>query len=318
MRTQVHQVRLSVLICLFAFFSLQTSSQSISTNNRKFELGLGLGPMFFVGDLGGSAGVGKTFIKDLDLPLTKFSKGVYLTYSPTEFLGIRAGINLGYLEGDDLEAPSKGGAEMDRRERGLNFKTQISEAYGVIEFYPTVFFEKYDGLKGKIRPYFTAGAGLFHFNPQAQDVDGKWVKTHTLRLEGQGMAEYPKNKPYSLTQKNLLAGFGVKYYLSDNLFTGFEVMHRKLFTDYVDDVSLNYYIDPIYFDQYLSAADAEVARRIFYKGSYTFPTTRPYEEYAERGDPSQNDAYFSVILKLGWRLGNPDPRGKQLKCPVFY
>jgi len=318
MRTQVHQVRLSVLICLFAFFSLQTSSQSISTNNRKFELGLGLGPMFFVGDLGGSAGVGKTFIKDLDLPLTKFSKGVYLTYSPTEFLGIRAGINLGYLEGDDLEAPSKGGAEMDRRERGLNFKTQISEAYGVIEFYPTVFFEKYDGLKGKIRPYFTAGAGLFHFNPQAQDVDGKWVKTHPLRLEGQGMAEYPKNKPYSLTQKNLLAGFGVKYYLSDNLFTGFEVMHRKLFTDYVDDVSLNYYIDPIYFDQYLSAADAEVARRIFYKGSYTFPTTRPYEEYAERGDPSQNDAYFSVILKLGWRLGNPDPRGKQLKCPVFY
>jgi hypothetical protein len=279
---------------------------------------MGLGPMFFVGDLGGSAGVGKTFIKDLDLPLTKFSKGVYLTYSPTEFFGIRAGINLGYLEGDDLEAPAKGGAEMDRRERGLNFKTQISEAYAVVELYPTVLFEKYDGLKGKIRPYFLAGAGLFHFNPQAKDVNGTWVKTHPLRLEGQGMAEYPNNKPYSLTQKNLLAGFGVKYYFSESVFTGFEVMHRKLFTDYVDDVSLNYYIDPIFFDQYLSASDAEVARRIFYKGSYTFPTTRPYEEYAERGDPSENDAYFSVTLKLGWRLGNPDPRGKQLKCPVFY
>ncbi|MEO7982520.1 MAG: hypothetical protein ABI688_00435 [Bacteroidota bacterium] len=318
MRTSVPIVRLSVLICLFAFFSLQASSQSITTSNRKFELGLGLGPMFFIGDLGGSAGVGKTFIKDLDLPLTKFSKGVYFNYFPTEFIGIRAGINLGYLEGDDAEAPAKGGAEMDRKERNLNFKTKISEAYAVVELYPTVFFEAYDGLKGKLRPYFLAGAGVFHFNPETKDVDDKWVKTYPLKLEGQGFAAYPDSKPYSLTQKSLIGGFGIKYYLTENLFTGFEIMHRKLFTDYIDDVSNDYYIDPINFDQNLSAADAIVARRLFYRGVYTFPTTRPYEEYAQRGDPKQNDAFFSAILKLGWRLGDTDARSKQLKCPVFY
>ena len=318
MRTNVPTVRLSVLICLFAFFSLQATSQSITTANRRFELGLGLGPMFFIGDLGGNAGVGKTFVKDLNLPLTKFCKGVYLNYFPTEFIGLRVGANLGFLEGDDAEAPSKGGAEMDRKERNLNFKTKISELYGVIEIYPTVFFEAYDGLKGKLRPYFLGGAGLFHFNPEAKDVDGKWVKTHPLKLEGQGFATYPDSKPYALTQKNLMAGFGIKYYLTENLFTGFEIMHRKLFTDYVDDVSHNYYVDPIYFDQNLSAADALVARRIYYKGVYTFPTTRPYEQFAERGDPKQNDAYFSAILKLGWRLGDMDARSKQLKCPVFY
>ncbi|MBK7181466.1 MAG: hypothetical protein IPH89_00265 [Bacteroidetes bacterium] len=78
MRTHVPTVRLSVLISLFAFFSLQSNAQSISTRNGKVELGLGIGPMFFLGDLGGSAGIGKTFIKDLDFPLTKLNKGFYL------------------------------------------------------------------------------------------------------------------------------------------------------------------------------------------------------------------------------------------------
>lgn len=318
MRTHVHTVRLSVLICLFAFFSLQARSQSISTGDRKLELGLGLGPMFFIGDLGGSAGIGKTFIKDLDLPLTKFCKGLYLSYYPAEFIGLRVAGNLGFLEGDDAEAPAKGGAEMDRLERNLHFKTKITEVYAAVEIYPTYFLEQYDGMKGKLRPYLLGGVGMFHFNPEAKDVDGKWVKTHPLSLEGQGFAAYPDSKPYKLTQKNLLAGIGFKYYFSESFYTGFEILHRKLFTDYVDDVSNNYYIDPINFDQNLSAADALIARRIFYRGTYTFPTTRPYEEFAERGDPKENDAYFSGILRLGWRMGKADGRSKQLRCPVFY
>jgi hypothetical protein len=48
----------------------------------------------------------------------------------------------------------------------------------------------------------------------------------------------------------------LKYYVKENMYFGFEVLHRKLFTDFVDDVSHRYYIDPIYFDQYLPAADA--------------------------------------------------------------
>ena len=44
-------------------------------------------------------------------------------------------------------------------------------------------------------------------------------------------------------------GFGFKYYLKENMYVGIEVLHRKLFTDYIDDVSTGY-IDPDYF-QYL-------------------------------------------------------------------
>lgn len=315
MRTHVPNVRLAVLLCLFAFFSFHSSGQSIQTSDGKFELGLGFGPMFFVGDLGGSAGVGKTFVKDLDLPLTKLSKGFYLNVYPAEFIGLRIAGNLGYIEGDDLEAPAKGGAEMDRRERGLNFRSKISEVYGAIEIYPTVLFEQYEGLQGKLRPYILGGVGMYHFNPMVRDNNNQWIYTHPLRLEGQGMAEYPDSKPYKLTQMNLLVGMGVKYYLNDHFYAGFEVLHRKLNTDYVDDVSHNYYIDPIYFDRYLSPADAVTARRLYYRGTYSFPATRPYETFAERGDPGQNDAYFASVLRFGWRFFKTD---KRLKCPVYF
>jgi len=273
--------------------------------------------MFFLGDLGGSAGEGRGFIKDLDVPLTKLCKGLYINYYPAEWLGFRLAGNLGHLEGDDAQAPAKGGAEEDRKYRNLHFRSKLSEVYVAAEIYPTYFFEKYEGLKGKIRPYGLIGVGMYHFNPEARDTDGRWVKLAPLHLEGQGFAEYPDVQPYKLTQMNVLAGFGFKYYFKENAYIGLEILHRKLFTDYVDDVSQDYYIDPIHFDQYLSPAAAQQARRLYYRGTYSFPTTRPYEEFAERGDPSQNDAYFSSILRLGWRINN-DGVSKQLKCPVFY
>jgi len=318
MRTSLLLVRLSVLICFFTLFSSRSNSQSISSPNGKFEIGLGIGPMFFLGDLGGSAGIGRSFVKDLDLPLVKLNKGLYINFYPTEWLGFRIAGNLGYVEGDDSEAPAKGGWEEDRKYRNLHFKSNIQEAYAALELYPTVFFEGYDGLQGKFRPYGIGGVGIFHFNPQAKDVDGKWVDLAPLKLEGQGFAQYPDSKPYELTQMNLLAGAGFKFYLKENLYVGLEVLHRKLFTDYVDDVSHNYYIDPIHFDANLAAPQAAQARRLYYRGTYTFPSTRPYEEFAQRGDPKQNDAYFSSIIRFGWRIGNADPSRKQLKCPVFY
>jgi len=319
MRTSVPTVRAFVLIYFLAFFCQRSNAQSVNFLKGKIEVGVGIGPMFFVGDLGGSSGEGKTFIKDLDLPLTKLSKGAYFNFYPTEFIGLRLAGNIGQLEGDDSQAPAKGGAEMDRRERNLHFRTEIKEAYGAIEIYPTVLLEKYDGLKGKIRPYGIAGIGIYHFDPEARDLDGRWIKLAPLHLEGQGFPEYPFNEPYKLTQKNLLLGGGFKYYITECLYAGFEILHRKLSTDYIDDVSQNYYIDPIYFDAHLPAADAAVARRMYYRGIYSFPATRPYEEFAQRGDPKQNDAYFSSILRLGWRInGGASGELKRLKCPVFF
>ena len=69
MRTIVHSVRTFVLICLLFATTTKAFSQSITTGNGKFEFGLGLGPMFFLGDLGGNKGIGKgTWLKDVMFP----------------------------------------------------------------------------------------------------------------------------------------------------------------------------------------------------------------------------------------------------------
>ena len=324
MRTRVPAVRCFVLICLFTIFSFSSFSQSIGFGNGKYEIGLGVGPSFFLGDLGGTHGQGRTFIKDLNLPLTKMMKGIYLNVYPAEWLGFRIAANLGEIEGFDSIINNHGGAELDRKERNLDFRSKISEAYIAAEIYPTVFFEKFDGLLFKLRPYGLVGLGVFHFNPQGTYIQPNgtttWVDLKPLRLEGQGMAEYPDRKPYSLTQFEIPMGFGLKYYLKEGMYIGFEILHRKTFTDYIDDVSKTY-IDPALFDYYLSPSQAVIAKQMMYKENLYNPSVnRPYIN-EQRGDPTQNDAFFSGIIRFGWRIngGNMSQREKkQLKCPHFY
>ncbi|MEO5945251.1 MAG: hypothetical protein ABIP79_00430 [Chitinophagaceae bacterium] len=325
MRTSVHTVRLTVLIFSLLFFNLNSSSQSLTLANGKIEIGLGIGPMFFLGDLGGSYGKGKTFVKDVDMPLTKVSKGLFLNLYPTEWIGIRLAGNLGYLQGDDAQAPDKGGAERFRLKRNLKFESKISEAYAALELYPTVFFEQYDGLEHKLRPYVVGGVGIFHFNPKGEYVEPggtkRMVELKPLRLEGQGFAEYPDRKEYSLTQKELLIGGGVKYYLTESMYVGFEILHRKTFTDYIDDVSTKY-INPAYFNTNLAPDQVAMARQLYFRENIYNPSVSRVTINEQRGDPKENDAFFSSILRMGWRLNganSPSGRAKQqLKCPVYY
>lgn len=317
MKRIVPIARAIVIILITVSTSFNSFSQSITIRN-KVEVGIGLGPLVFLGDLGGAVGIGRTFIKDIDYPLVKLSKGLFINVAPREWIGFRLAVNTGVLEGDDKEAPNKGGDEVTRLQRNLNFTTRLWEVYGGVEFYPTVFMEQYEDLKGKFRPYGIIGVGVYHFNPKTQDNSGNWVALQPLHTEGQGFPEYPDRKVYKLTQMEMPIGFGFKYYLKENMFIGIEVLHRKLFTDYVDDVSTNY-IDPIYFNQYLSPANAALARQLNYRGTYSWATTRPTSIVGEkRGDPKQNDAYFSTILRLGWRLREMSGAERQLRCPLYY
>ena len=325
MRTSVPPVRLSVLVSLFIISSFHSNAQSISFAHGKLEVGLGLGPSFFLGDLGGNQGKGKTFIKDVNLPLTKLMKGLYVCYYPSEWFGFRLAVNQGVLDGYDSIINNKGTAERLRKQRNLDFKSNITEAYIAAEIYPTVFLEKYDGLLGKLRPYGVAGIGVFHFNPKGQYIEPNgnitWVELRPLHTEGQGFPEYPTRKEYSLTQKDIMMGGGFKFYIKENMYVGFEILHRKTFTDYIDDVSTKY-IDPQYFDAHLSPSQAVIARQVAYREKLINPTLSRRYINLQRGDPTQNDAFFSGLIRFGWRLNgddSPNSRArKQLKCPVFY
>src|SRR5436190_6701466 len=162
MRTHVSLKRhlLPVLFLLITCFS--SKSQSVGFLDGKVELGLNLGPSFFLGDLGGTRGKGKTFVKDVNFPLTKLMKGLYVNFYPAEWLGFRLAANIGRLEGYDSVIDNKGSAERFREQRNLGFRSSLTEAYFAMEIYPTVFLEQFDGLQFKFRPYGVAGLGLYH------------------------------------------------------------------------------------------------------------------------------------------------------------
>lgn len=316
MRTIVHGVRTVVLTVVVLLTTQITHSQVISTFDGRLEIGASIGPFFYLGDLGGNAGKGKGFVKDLNLPLAKLAKGLYVTFYPDEWIGFRVAANQGQLEGADSVIQDKGGEEVNRMIRNLHFRTNIFEAYAAVEFYPTVFSEQYGGLAGKFRPYGLLGLGFFRFNPQGEfkDTDGssKWVSLKPLHLEGQGMVEFPDRPEYSLTQVEIPMGMGFKYYFQENMFLGFEVIHRKTFTDYLDDVSKEY-IDPQLYQQYLQPEAVPIAYQMYNRGygALTRPTIGE-----GRGNPNNNDSFFSTVLRFGWRISS-DRVPRQALCPRY-
>lgn len=325
MRTTVPSVRTLVLICVLLASSLSSFSQSITAGNGKFEIGVGLGPLFFLGDLGGNRGIGRNNLKDVNMPLTRMAKGLFVNIYPTEWLGFRVAVNQGVLEGYDNIIKDKGGDEYFRKKRNLQFQSNMVEAYAAIELYPTVFIEKYDGLLGKFRPYGLAGAGMFKFNPKGQYFDpngsSRWVELKPLRTEGQGLI--PGKEEYQLSSLEIPLGVGFKYYFKENKYVGFEVVHRKSFTDYVDDVSTNY-VDAAIFQQ-LSPELRPMANQLYFREGFVpgaSSTSRVPVVGEQRGDPKDNDSFFSSIIRFGWRLNDknsPDSRAaRQMRCPSFY
>jgi hypothetical protein len=270
------------------------------------EGGFTIGPMVFLGDLGGHFGKGTGFLKDYNMGTTKVSVGAFVTAYPAQWLGFRFSLNYGNITGDDALIKGKGGDEETRLARNLNFRSTIWEGTVMAEFYPTVFLEdEPEDVTARLRPYGVMGLGLFHFNPQGSltDANGNenWVDLKPLHTEGEGFAEYPGRKNYSLMQMNIPMGAGIKYFFSENLNVSFEIIHRKTFTDYIDDVS-TVYVDPTLFSKYLSPSQATLARAISNKSKSGY-NTPSYRKGDKRGDPHQNDAYFTAGFKVAFRIG---------------
>ncbi len=283
------------------------------------EAGITIGPSNFLGDLGGRIGKGQTFLKDNNFQLTKVSLGLHFSYYPKDWVGVRFAVNIGKLEGDDKVIKSKGGYEQARYERGLNFQSKFFEAIVVGEVFPTVFLEEdASDLYHKLRPYGVIGLGVFHFNPHGLDqATGQWVNLQPLHLEGQGSAEYPDRKNYSLWQPNIPMGVGVKYWASDNLSLGLEVIYRKTFTDYIDDVSTTY-VGNAFYDSHLSPAQAAVAKRLADKSNNGAGGAPAYGQPSDKRGTAQNkDAYYTFGIKLGIRLGGGESYRNSTRCPVL-
>lgn len=301
--------RLLLIPLFICLFFQQSNAQHLMLGNdeTQVEAGLNFGPTFFLGDLGGNVGKGTPFLKDLNLQFTKIMKGAFVSVYPNTWWGMRIAGQYTYVEGQDRIINTFGVDELWRKQRNLDFKSNMWEAYGALEFFPMEFIHRNDGeYDTRFKPYAFGGVGVFHFNPKGSLTDQAgnvtWHELQPLSTEGQGFPQYPTKKKYNLTQLNIPFGGGFKYLLSEKVNIGLELLYRKTFTDYIDDVS-TVYIDRTYFNVNLSAADAAIANQIADKTvGIVNPGRTRYAPGTQRGNPNNKDAYFSLALKLGIRL----------------
>lgn len=177
--------------------------------------------------------------------------------------------------------------------RNVNFHSDIVEAQLAIEY------NIFDIEERGFTPYAFLGIAAFHFNPYTYDSTGKKEYLRVYGTEGQGLPQYPDKEIYKDEQISIPFGGGIKFLLTDNLQVGLEMGFRKLFTDYLDDVSGTYADSAI-----LASARGTQAVALAHRGSEIKGVNAPYPlEGAIRGNPKSLDLYYITGIRISYRFG---------------
>jgi len=300
------------LFLLLSILYIHSSAQGYYDQAFTYEAGISVGPMNSLTDLGGRNGRGQTGPKDLNIKSTTLNGSLYGSAIYKHFLAIRLEGSIGSVKSKDslLKAVKINQGAIGRYSRNLSFRSNIDEIALTVEFHPIAFFGNNDpqSYPPAFSPYLIGGIGYFHFNPQA-NLNGTWIDLQPLHTEGEGFAEYPDRKDYKLDQFNVPLGLGIAYELSPKFNLRLEYISRKLFTDYLDDVH-DKYIDPALFAKYLTGddlANALVLNNRRRPGTPDNQTTA--HPGGRRGNPLNNDSYFSINIKVGYAFGRDNSSG---------
>jgi len=203
------------------------------------EVGFFAGGSYYIGDL-----------NEVHFNLIQPAVGVFYKKNLDRRFAIKSSIFHGEIRGSDKENK----VDSTKINRNLHFKSPITEISAQVEFN----FMNYEtgNKKYSFSPYITSGISFYKFNPQARrydtenpfDNDGvgtsnPWIELQNLGTEGQNSAGYPERSPYMLSQFAIPLGVGFKMSVARNFSFSIEYGIRKIFTDYIDDVSLTY-VDP--------------------------------------------------------------------------
>jgi hypothetical protein len=232
------------------------------------------------------------------------SFGAGLQYDLSGHFSVLSNLTYGRVSAADGYAQ-----KADHRGRNLNFETVIGE-WNLLAEYNIL-----DLRKHKLTPYVFAGVAVYHFNPFAYDTTGKKVYLRPLSTEGEGLSQYPGRKPYALTQLAIPVGGGIKFRISDRVTLAYEIGLRKLFTDYLDDVSKTYVSEAS-----LLAVKGPEAVEMAYRGG-ELKTGGPYPpDGTVRGNPKHKDWYYMSGLRVtialnSLRIMDFRRRSGVLDCP---
>lgn len=214
---------------------------------------------------------------------THLAVGGLLKYNYNEHWTIRGSLTYGTVSGDDKTA-----SDLVRRDRNLHFTTPITE-FAILPEYNLMGYKI--GSKNMIlTPFIYAGLAIYKFSPQATNDNGVLVPLQPVRTEGQGsIAWQNQDDPrdlYALTQVAIPVGGGLKFALNKRFTMTVELSARKLFTDYIDDVSKTY-IDQAIIDEVGNVYTGDLSdRRLGLIDQQQDIRSTP------RGNPTTNDWYY--------------------------
>ncbi|MBK8557109.1 MAG: hypothetical protein IPL65_15650 [Lewinellaceae bacterium] len=242
-------------------------------------------------ELGAWAG-GSNYFGDLNtnwrINRTQLAGGAVMRYNFNDRLALRFGLSAGSLSATDSDSKN-----VFEQRRNLSFKTALFDGGAFFEFN---FLPYVHGHRDYYyTPFVFVGPAFFNFSPKAE-LNGETYKLREYGTEGQFRGE-----EYNSTQGALAYGVGFKLDLSYRWSINVEVSGRKLFTDYLDDVSGNY-ADPsdlisLHGDVAAALADRSVEPKIGAAGR-------------QRGNGKSNDMYVFAGVGLVYYFG-------QIRCPEF-
>ncbi len=276
-------MKILAILCFLLFGGNLLVAQSFA-----WDIGGHAGIANYFGDLAEEPGFNSTKIYQRN---TRYNAGFFMRYRPAYRYAFNFQLNYINVTGADSLNPNSG-----RTSRNLHFRNNIFELSARAEYYAIIV----NDVGGKKRYkadfhfYVFGGVGALYHNPQAQ-LNGKWHNLRPLQTEATS---------YSPVTAAIPVGLGFFFTLKTRTSRirrhriGMELNYRKLFTDYLDDVSTTYrdistINDDLTRDIYARAwelnQDGNGAANRNYPGSNRI-----------RGNPNRNDAYATITFSYSY------------------
>lgn len=261
----------------FLFFVLIMSSADaraqFHTAASRSELGVMLGVSTYLGDLN----------QFIPFRQTHPAGGILYRYNMNPRMAIRVNATYGRVSASDAQS-----TEVLNKARNLSFFSDIYEVGAGIELNYFPFQLGNDRYKGTA--YILAEIAVFRMNPKTM-YNGSEVALRPLGTEGQGTSLNSKNH-YNLTQVSIPLGVGAKVSLGERAGLNFEIGIRKTFTDYLDDVGADNYVD----QAVLAAESGPLAAEL---------SNLSGDRYGKRGNAATRDWYIFAGMMVTFSLGDP-------------
>jgi opacity protein-like surface antigen len=269
------------LFIAYALTALCTAATQNAIAQRGWEIGGWLGTAHYFGDLNTS----------FNFMHPSLAGGAIGRYNFNDRLCAKMSLNYGMIGASDAYSSNE-----FEKNRNLSFKSPILDGTAQLEFN---FLPYNHGSNEEFfTPYLFAGFSLYYSNPQAE-LDGKWYELRGLGTEGQFRGD-----EYYSTQGAFTYGGGFKIDITPVWSLNLEMSSRKLYTDYLDDVSTVYANKSDLLKLRGATAVALSDRSLMVNDKVINQTGR------QRGDAKNADMYLFLQVGLVRYFGN-------LRCPGY-